>query len=139
MVAERGARWPTARMETSYGAVENESGQDEIGALPVKVVEQELGEWCEDEGSEAWSADGDAGGEGALLLKVIADRHDGRQVDQSEADAAQDAVRDHQHCHRVGERAQCERQATDHAAHDARRPAAELVGYRAHDRTFLID
>ena len=37
------------------------------------------------EGSEARPTDGDAGGEGPLLLKVHRHAHDGGEVDQTEA------------------------------------------------------
>ena len=111
----------------AYGAVEDESGQDEIGALPVVSDEHGAGDGGEDEGSEAGAADGDARGQRPPLLEVVADRDDGRQVDESEADAAADAVRDQQHRHRVRVGAGDERQAAEDAAHDARRPAPESV------------
>lgn len=88
---------------------------------------------CEDEGTETGSTDGDARGQGSFLFKVIADGDDGRQVDESESDSADDAVGDHEHGHRIGQGRQGESGHADDAAHNTSCPAAEFVGEGADD------
>ena len=87
----------------SYGAVEDDAGQDEICSFPVKVFQQKSSQGGEDERTKSGSADGDASGQSSLLLKVVADGNDGRQVDETKADTTDDAVCDHEHADRVGE------------------------------------
>jgi hypothetical protein len=73
--------------ECTYGAIEDEAGQDEDRTLPLVGLEEYAGEGCEHEGAEARAADCDARGQGPLGLEVVADADDGRQVDEPEADS----------------------------------------------------
>ena len=112
----------------SYGAVEDDAGQDEICSFPVKVFQQKSSQGGEDERTKSGSADGDASGQSSLLLKVVADGNDGRQVDETKADTTDDAVCDHEHADRVGEGGKGESGHTDHTSHNTSCPAAEFVG-----------
>jgi len=117
----------------TYGAIEDDAGKDEICSFPVVVFQQHGRQRGEDEGTETGSTDGDAGGQSSSLFEVIADGDDGRQVDESKPDPADDAVGDHEHGHRVGEGRQGESGHADYTAHNTGCPAAEFVGEGADD------
>lgn len=115
----------------TYGTVEDETGKDEVGALPAaELLQQVVGEGREGEGADAGAADGDASGERALGLEVVADGHHRRQVDEAEADAAHDTVRQHQHRHVGWKRRQDKRRARHYGTRDANGSAPEFVGQR---------
>lgn len=97
------------------------------------MFQQHGGQRCKDERTETGAADGDARGQRPFLFEIIADGDDGRQVNQSESDATDDAVGDHQHGHRFGEGGQSESGHAHYAAHNTGGPAAEFVGERADD------
>ena len=84
-------------------------------------------ERTEYERADARAADGDAHGERATLVEVVADTDDGRHVDEAEADAHDHADRQVQRDEVLDEAAEEEADEADQRADHGRQPTAQLV------------
>jgi hypothetical protein len=78
---------PRPTEQTTYGTVENQPREDEVGAPPVEVLQQHCGKGCERERPKPRAADGDARSQRPLGLEVVTDTYHSRKVDQAETDA----------------------------------------------------
>lgn len=78
---------PSPIQQTTYGTVQNEPGEDEVGSPPVKVLQQHRGKGCERERPEPRPADSDARSQRPLGLEVVTDTYHSRKVDQAETNA----------------------------------------------------
>lgn len=74
-----------------YDTVEDDPGQDQSGAPPSIVLDEDLGQWGEDERAQATATDCDSCRQGAVLLKVRSHTDDRRQVDQPETESRADS------------------------------------------------
>lgn len=86
-VDTRAVHEPRPIQQTTYGTVENEPGEDEVGPPPVEVLQQHRGKGCKRERPEPRSADGDARSQRPLSLEVVTDTYHSRKVDQAETNA----------------------------------------------------
>jgi len=75
-------QWPIS--ETEHDAVEDDGADDDVGAFPAVVFDEERAKRSEDERANAGTTDRHAGSKGSLLVEVIADHHNRRQVHQTE-------------------------------------------------------
>lgn len=113
---------------------ENQAGENEIGTSPsAERLKQECSKRCENESAEARAAHGDAGSQRSLLLEVVADADDSRQINHAEANAAHHTVGQHQHVHARTERWQHERRTGHDSPGDTNSATTEFVRQRGHD------
>ncbi len=67
--------------------VQRDTGHNQKTLLPREMVQEEFGEWSEEESSYARAADGETNGEGSSLFEIIRYNHNGGKVNQSKADS----------------------------------------------------
>ena len=72
------------QQHAAHDRIEDDGRHDQHAVLPVECVEQQTTDWREDEAADTGSAHRDAGRQGTPPLEVVADGHDGRQVDEPE-------------------------------------------------------